>query len=41
KIAAPSPALAAELKKVGVTMTAEWLEKAGPEGRAIVDAFLK
>jgi TRAP-type C4-dicarboxylate transport system substrate-binding protein len=41
KIAAPSPALAAELKKVGVTMTAEWLEKAGPEGRAIVEAFLK
>ncbi len=28
-----------ELKKIGETMTAEWLEKAGAEGKAIVDAF--
>ena len=41
KVAAPSPTLAAELKKVGETMTAEWLKQAGPEGQAIVDAFLK
>jgi TRAP-type C4-dicarboxylate transport system substrate-binding protein len=40
-VAAPSAALSAELKKVGATMTTEWLEKAGPEGRAIIDAFLK
>ncbi len=40
-VAAPSPALAAELKKIGATMTAEWLDKAGPEGKAIVDAFMK
>ena len=28
-----------ELKEIGATMTAEWLEKAGEEGKAIVDAF--
>ena len=32
-------ALVTELKKIGETMTAEWLEKAGAEGKAIVDAF--
>ncbi|WP_424946512.1 TRAP transporter substrate-binding protein [Candidatus Spongiihabitans sp.] len=31
--------LSADLKKVGATMTESWLEQAGPEGRAIVDAF--
>lgn len=41
KVSAPSPALAAELKKVGQTMTAEWLKQAGPEGQAIVDAYAK
>ena len=29
------------MKKVGDTMLKEWLEKAGPEGKALVDAFLK
>ena len=28
-----------ELKEIGKTMTAEWLENAGAEGKAIVDAF--
>lgn len=28
-----------ELKEIGNTMTAEWLENAGEEGKAIVDAF--
>lgn len=28
-----------DLKKIGETMTSEWLEKAGAEGKAIVDAF--
>lgn len=38
----PPPApLAADLKKVGQTMLAEWLEKAGPEGKQLVDAFHK
>jgi TRAP-type C4-dicarboxylate transport system substrate-binding protein len=41
KIAAPSPALAAELKKVGDTMTADWLKQAGADGQAIIDAYKK
>ena len=40
-IVAPTPQLKAELKKVGDTMLKEWLEKAGPEGQALVDAFRK
>jgi TRAP-type C4-dicarboxylate transport system substrate-binding protein len=28
-----------ELRAIGDTMTAEWLEAAGPEGQAIIDAF--
>ncbi len=31
--------LQAELKAIGETMTKEWLEKAGPAGQAIVDAY--
>ena len=31
--------LVGELKEIGATMTSEWLEKAGDEGKAIVDAF--
>jgi len=34
-----SDGLQAELREIGVTMTAEWLEAAGEEGKAIVDAF--
>lgn len=37
----PSPQLKADLTKVGETMLKEWLEKAGPEGQAVVDAFRK
>ena len=37
----PSPQLKADLKKVGDTMLKEWLEKAGPEGKALIDAFSK
>jgi TRAP-type C4-dicarboxylate transport system substrate-binding protein len=37
----PSPALKAELKKVGDTMLKEWIDKAGPEGQAIVDNYRK
>jgi TRAP-type C4-dicarboxylate transport system substrate-binding protein len=40
-VAPPSPALAADLKKIGDTMTAEWVKTAGPDGQAIVDAFKK
>ncbi|HEY5321273.1 MAG TPA: TRAP transporter substrate-binding protein [Caldimonas sp.] len=37
----PSPQLKADMKKVGDTMLKEWLEKAGPEGQAVVDAYKK
>jgi TRAP-type C4-dicarboxylate transport system substrate-binding protein len=35
----PSAQLRADMKKVGDTIMKEWLDKAGPEGKAIVDAF--
>lgn len=38
-IAPPSPQLKADLKKVGDTMLKEWLDKAGPEGKQLVDAY--
>ncbi len=34
-----SDKMVGELKEIGVTMTNEWLEAAGAEGKAIVDAF--
>ena len=37
----PSAALKADMKKVGDTMLKEWVEKAGPEGKQLVDAFMK
>ena len=37
----PPAALSADLKKVGETLLKEWLEKAGPEGKQLVDAFKK
>ena len=40
-IVAPPPQLKADMKKVGDTMLAEWLDKAGPDGKALVDAFRK
>ncbi|MCY7316848.1 MAG: TRAP transporter substrate-binding protein [Rubrivivax sp.] len=39
QILPPPPALAADMKKVGDTMLKEWLEKAGPEGKQVIDAF--
>ncbi len=41
QILPPSAALTADMKKVGDVLLKEWLEKAGPEGRALVDAFQK
>jgi TRAP-type transport system periplasmic protein len=41
QILPPSAQLKAEMKKIGDTMLKEWLEKAGPEGKQLVDAFLK
>jgi TRAP-type transport system periplasmic protein len=40
-IVAPPAQLTADMKKVGETMLKEWLDKAGPEGKALVDAFQK
>jgi TRAP-type C4-dicarboxylate transport system substrate-binding protein len=41
KVEPPSAALADDMKKVGETMTAEWLKQAGAEGQAILDAYRK
>jgi TRAP-type C4-dicarboxylate transport system substrate-binding protein len=41
KVQPPSPKLAAEYKELGKKLTAEWLEKAGPDGKAVVDAYNK
>ncbi len=35
----PSDALKADMRKVGDTLLKEWLDKAGPEGKQLVDAF--
>jgi TRAP-type transport system periplasmic protein len=40
-IITPSPQLKADMKKVGDIMLKEWLQKAGPEGQAVVDAYRK
>ena len=40
-VAPPSAALKADLKKIGDTMTADWIKSAGADGQAIVEAFRK
>ena len=40
-ILAPSRQLAADLKRVGDILLIDWLKKAGSDGQAIVDAYLK
>jgi TRAP-type C4-dicarboxylate transport system substrate-binding protein len=37
----PSPQLKADFRKIGDTMTAEWMKTAGADGQAIVDAYRK
>ena len=37
----PSAQLKADLAKVGDTMLKEWLDKSGPEGKALIDAYRK
>lgn len=37
----PSDQLRKELMKIGETMTQEWVNSAGPEGKAIIDAYMK
>jgi TRAP-type C4-dicarboxylate transport system substrate-binding protein len=41
KVVVPSPELKAGLKKIGEQLTADWIAKAGPPGKAVVDAYLK
>jgi TRAP-type C4-dicarboxylate transport system substrate-binding protein len=38
-VAPPSPQLKADLQKVGETMLKEWQEKAGPEGKTLIDTY--
>ena len=40
-VAPPSVQLKADFKKIGETMTAEWMKTAGADGQAIVDAYRK
>jgi hypothetical protein len=37
----PSAQLKADMAKVGDTMLKEWVDKAGAEGKAVVDAYKK
>ncbi|MGA7974732.1 MAG: TRAP transporter substrate-binding protein [Pseudolabrys sp.] len=39
KVSAPSPKLEKQFKGFGEIMTKEWLKKAGPKGKAIIDAY--
>ncbi len=41
QILPPSPQLKADMAKVGDTMLKEWLDKAGAEGKSVVDSFRK
>ncbi|MGE0424741.1 MAG: TRAP transporter substrate-binding protein [Reyranellaceae bacterium] len=41
KVAPPSAKLAAEYKELGKKLTEEWLQKAGAEGKALVEAYRK
>jgi TRAP-type C4-dicarboxylate transport system substrate-binding protein len=40
-ISAPDDKLRAELQRVGDTLTAEWLKKAGATGEQIISAYRK
>lgn len=40
-IAEPSDALKKEFASIGETMTEEWIKSAGPDGKAIIDAYRK
>jgi TRAP-type C4-dicarboxylate transport system substrate-binding protein len=41
QILPPSAQLTADMKKVGDVLLKEWLDKAGPEGKQLIDAFNK
>ena len=40
-VAPPSAALKSDLKKIGDTMTSDWIKSAGADGQAMVDAYKK
>jgi TRAP-type C4-dicarboxylate transport system substrate-binding protein len=40
-VAVPSAQLKSDFRKIGETMTAEWMSNAGADGKAIVDAYRK
>jgi TRAP-type C4-dicarboxylate transport system substrate-binding protein len=40
-VAPPTPQLKSDLGKVGETMLKEWLDKAGAEGKGVIDAYRK
>lgn len=41
KILPPAPKLTADFQQVGGIMLEDWVKKAGPEGKAIIDAYRK
>jgi TRAP-type C4-dicarboxylate transport system substrate-binding protein len=41
KVEPMTPQLRGELKKIGLTMLADWLDKAKDEGRKVIDAYRK
>ncbi len=41
RVIEPPAALAADMKKIGETMTQEWVTRAGDAGKAVIDAFRK
>jgi TRAP-type C4-dicarboxylate transport system substrate-binding protein len=41
KVQPPSAELAAGFRKIGETLTADWLKRAGADGQAVVDAYRK
>lgn len=40
-VGAGSPQLVSDFKKIGLTMTADWIGQTGAEGQAIIDAYRK
>ena len=41
KVQPPSDKLRNDLKKVGDTLTSDWLKRAGADGQAVIDAYKK
>jgi TRAP-type C4-dicarboxylate transport system substrate-binding protein len=41
KVLAPSPAMLADVQRIGATMASEWAQRAGADGAAVLEAFRK